>query len=86
MSKINDRVGAIQSANADEVRFFGYGKYVGTKIPCRGFLQEAQIPNPCIVLDNGKKVYGFECWWGDAEKIKKMIGDRTVIEVSPDDQ
>ena len=84
-SKINDRVGAIQSANDDEVRFFGYGKYVGDEIPCRGFLQELQMPNPCIVLDNGKKVYGFECWWGDAKKIENMIGDRKIIEVSTDD-
>jgi hypothetical protein len=83
MIELNTRVGAIQSADKDSVHFFGWGNYVGDEVPCRGFLQEAQIPNPCIVLDSGKKVYGFECWWGDAAKVEKMIDGRTIIDVIP---
>ncbi len=29
--------------------------------------------NPRIRLDNGKLVWGCECWWGDEEKVKKKI-------------
>ena len=81
MTTINSRVGAIQSADDKSVNFYGYGKYVGDEIPNRGWLQEAQIPNPCIVLDGGSKVYGFECWWGAADKVKEMIGDREIIAI-----
>ena len=87
MGEVNDYVGAVQKADDDTVWIYGYGKYVGDEVPCRGFLQKAQITNPCIVLDNGSKVYGFECWWGDAAEMKKFIGDRNIVEVAaPEDK
>ncbi len=81
MTKLNARVGAIKKADDDNVYLYGWGKYVGDEIPTRGWMKSAQIPNPCITLDNGKKVYGFECWWGPESRIKKMIGNRKIIEV-----
>jgi hypothetical protein len=79
MAKQGDRVGAIQSANGEEVMFYGYGVYEGDTIP-----PNFPIPNPTIKLDNGKTVYGYECWWGPEEKVREMIGNRKVAEVSPD--
>ena len=77
--KKGDRVGAIQSATDQEVIFFGYGVYDGDiDHPELGF------PNPRITLDNGRIVWGCECWWGAESKIKEMIGDRKVTDVSPD--
>jgi hypothetical protein len=79
MTKQGDRVGAIQSANSEEVMFYGYGVYEGDTIP-----PNCTISNPTIKLDNGKTVYGYECWWGPEEKVKEMIGNRKVTEVPPD--
>ena len=79
MAKQGDRVGAIRSANSEEVVFYGYGVYEGDTLP-----PDFPIPNPTIKLDNGKIVYGYECWWGPEEKVKEMIGGRKVTDVFPD--
>jgi hypothetical protein len=78
MRKVGDRVGAIQKGDEKEVHLFGYGVYEGDQIcPDLGF------PNPKILLDSGLVVWGFECWWGSEEKIKKMIGNKKIIIVEP---
>ena len=73
IAKAGARVGAIRDATDSKVNMFGYGVYDGDiKHPDLGF------PNPRITLDDGRIVWGCECWWGPEEKIKKIIGDRTV--------
>jgi hypothetical protein len=43
---------------------------VGDEVaPSRGY------PNPHIKLDDGKEVWGCECWWGPEDKIKAMVAD-----------
>jgi len=37
--------------------------------------------NPMIRLDNGNVVWGFQCWWGDEEKIAGWVGDRELVVV-----
>ena len=71
MSKIGEKVIAIKSISKDreKVNIFGYGEYLGEK-PCpelQGCL------NPCIRLDNGKIVWGYQCWWGNADRVEKEI-------------
>jgi len=75
MVKKGERVGAISSADEKGCRFFGYGIYEGDFVPPKtiGLSGRAGIPNPRIKLDNGKTVYGCECWWGGEEAIKKKI-------------
>lgn len=74
--KVGDRAGAILSTNDTEVRLLGYGVYDGYVMhPEHGF------ENPRITLDDGRHVWGMECWWGPEEKIKQMIGTRTVVNV-----
>ena len=71
MSKKGDRVIAIKniSENGEEVNIFGYGKYLGEK-PC---FELGGFPNPCVELDNGKIIWGYQCWWGDADRVEKEI-------------
>lgn len=74
-----DRVGAIMKADAHEVHLFGYGVYQGTiDSPYFG------APNPKINLDNGKTVWGYQCWWSHEARIKAMIGGRKIIMVEPE--
>lgn len=75
------RVGAICDADGEEVRLFGYGQYVGEEVPppeVKMFGIPMTMKNPKIVLDDGKVVWGCECWWGDEAKVKHSIGTRRV--------
>lgn len=80
MSKVvGSRVGAMQKADEKTVWMYGYGVYEGDKeCPSLGGML-----NPCIRLDNGKTVWGCECWWGSEEKVKATIAGRKVVEVDP---
>jgi len=70
---IGDRVGAVQSADEKEVRLFGYGIYEGD-MPH----PVMKMSNPKIRLDDGRVVWGCECWWGPEKQIKEFIGDKKV--------
>lgn len=77
MSKVGDRVGAIRNATCSDVFLYGYGVYSGDEETDLGF------PSPKITLDNGKVVYGYQCWWAPEEQIKKLIGSKKVTIVNP---
>ena len=86
------KVIAILDAEGDTVRIFGYGQYVGDEVPPKGVkffgmdLHDIGRANPKIVLDNGKVVWGCQCWWGDVEKAQKeIIKDRKVVVVDIDE-
>jgi hypothetical protein len=82
MKEIGKRVGAIQSADDKTVKLYGFGVYVGDEVPPDGFAHDVGMKNPKIQLDDGGVVWGQECWWGDEEAVKKMIGDREIIIVT----
>lgn len=78
--KAGDRAGAILgSADDGALEVLGYGTYDGDHVPpagsqgMAGALANAGISNPRITLDNGKVVWGCECWWGPEETIKQRI-------------
>ena len=75
------RVGAILSSDDRSVKFFGYGEHLGNRLP-----PNFPMPNPCIRLDTGQLVWGYECWWGPEDKIKAMIGEKTVEMVDLSDR
>ncbi len=77
----NERVGAIRSADDETVQFFGYGVHIGDRLP-----PDFPVENPCIRLDTGQLVWGYECWWGTEEKVKKLIGGRNVEMVDVSDR
>lgn len=89
---VGDRVGAVLGGDENEVQFLGYGVYEGEFTPeeAVGFLadalKEAGRKNPRIKLDNGKIVYGCECWWGGEERVKKMLEQyKKVVDVDIDE-
>lgn len=86
MREIGMRVGAVRSADDDAVYLFGYGVYEGDFMPPDSVLG-LDVPdnfrNPRIKLDNGNTVWGCQCWWGPEDQIKRMIGERTIVEVCP---
>ena len=83
------RVEAIVSANVLEVKLFGYGVYQGDEIPPLGIIgpfgemNQFGIRNPKIQLDSGEVVWGCECWWGPEDKVKTIIGTRTIKLITP---
>lgn len=89
---VRRRVVAIQSADTDEVRLYGYGSHMGDEVPPPGIqfmgidLNELGYPNPKILLDSGKVVWGCECWWGSEEKAKAMLAGRRIVEVDIDEE
>lgn len=80
--KPGSRVGALlsvqQSANTAEL--FGYGVYDGHRDP-PAHAPEWLGKNPHITLDNGKEVWGFECWWGPEDEVKQCLEGMTVTNV-----
>lgn len=85
--KPGSRVGAILSADAATVYLFGYGVYEGEDIPASGWMHDAKITNPKIRLDNGKTVWGYQCWWGLEDYVKAQCSGREVVIVeTPDEQ
>jgi len=91
--KIGERVGAVSSADETTVYLFGYGVYEGEEIPPKEVIMLGRRyidlcpgnTNPKIKLDDGKVVYGCECWWGSEDAVKKAIAGRKVEVVSIDD-
>lgn len=90
MINVGDRVGAVLSAGAGAVKLLGYGVYAGHFKPdvrVLGFDPE-ELPdgftNPKIQLDDGRVVWGCQCWWGPEDKVRQMIGDRNVVVVDLD--
>lgn len=76
------RVGAILSANKTTVNLIGYGVQIADAVPPRNVSRFGiQSPCPCIQLDDGNIVFGFECWWGPEERVRQIIGDRMVVHV-----
>jgi hypothetical protein len=89
MKKIGDRVGAVLSATATIVQFFGFGTYEGDFVPEEAVGLFAEIGrdmgriNPRIRLDDGEVIYGCECWWGSETEVRKQLEGREVIAVRP---
>lgn len=86
-TEIGTKVIAILEAKDGVVYLFGEGVYAGdfTVSPEAGGFNFGQ-KNPRIDLDNGKTVWGCECWWGPADQTKKRF-DKSCkwVEVDIDD-
>jgi hypothetical protein len=39
--------------------------------------------NPCIRLDDGRYVWGHECWWCSEKGIRETINGRVVVAADP---
>lgn len=72
MVKIGEEVIAVQSLEKGHLKVFGKGIYKGDHVPDKDPFNEAGIKNPCIELEDGSYVWGFECWWGSREGFAKQ--------------
>ena len=87
------RVGAILSAKGNVVRFLGYGVYEGDFDPEEGAdgslaeaMRELGFKNPRIRLDDGRIVWGIQCWWSAEEKVRAMISGKEIVMVDVNDK
>ena len=86
-TKPGDRVIALCSAKEGKVQSFGAGVYAGDFIPPKtaGGFNFGQN-NPRIDLDNGKTVWGCECWWGSEVVVRKRCeAAKGVVEIDIDE-
>lgn len=71
MAEIGKRVIAIRNVHEGAVYSYGEGVYAGDfLLPCKAKGFNFGQENPRIDLDNGKTVWGCECWWGSTERMK----------------
>lgn len=79
------RVIAIESLKDGICRSYGEGEYIGDKEPNGGWMKGTGIKNPCIKLDSGQYVWGYQCWWGEIkefnERYKNSIKETVIVEV-----
>lgn len=91
MKQIGDRVLAILGASNGVVKVIGEGIYEGNFVPREAVgqmaeaLVELEVENPRIKLDNGKIVYGCECWWGPVENMRKQCEGMKLVDVDIDE-
>jgi hypothetical protein len=91
MTKIGDRVVAVFESADNIVKIFGEGIYDGDFVPYEAagnmakMLSELDMKNPRIRLDNGKIVYGCECWWSSVDKFKEQTKNMTIVQVDIDE-
>ncbi len=89
--KVGDRFGAILTRREHLIFFLGYGTYDGHEIPpsyiggLGPLLNALQISNPKITLDNGKVIWGCECWWSSADIVQKLLDTHVVIDIGIDE-
>lgn len=88
-----DRVLALRSADCvTRIAYvYGEGVFVGYKRPPEGTVHPwgtidsetpADYTNPCIELDGGGMVWGFQCWWGAPEAVRSQLDGYTFEQVN----
>jgi len=85
MPKVGERVIAISHSDDETVWLFGFGVYEGDFVPEEAggplgeMCRDLKRGNPRIRLDNGKIIYGCECWWGSEEKTTLDTKKKIVV-------
>lgn len=86
--RIGDRVAAVANIKDGKVYFYGYGVYQGRHVPpIVHELDSLSKPqqNPRILLDSGKIIWGFECWWLRERDFMGTTPPETIELVDIDD-
>ncbi len=79
------RVCAIRSVEDGKVYLYGFGIYEGDFRPPVDIrfdnddMGGSGRTNPRILLDNGKVVWGFECWWSPENNIRELLKEADEI-------
>jgi len=77
------RVGVVLHVDEKEkiVQLIGFGEFIGHEVPdekAKGLcpvLRKLGKKNPKIQLDNGKIVWGGECWWTNETETKELLNE-----------
>lgn len=84
------RVTAIESFKNGVLRSYGEGELLEDKIPSIEPFKSIGLKNPCIKLDNGGYVWGFQCWWGETtkfnEKYEGKWTEKVIVEIPEEEQ
>ena len=80
------RVTAIQSFKNGVMKTYGDGYLINHKVPDIEPYKMLMLENPCIKLDSGRYVWGFECWWGSKDHVdsKYKAITKEIIMVEPE--
>lgn len=80
------RVFAIRSMKDGVCYSYGQGELIEKKVPDAEPFNKINLKNPCIKLDTGKYVWGFECWWGKVERFEEEYKPKIkeTVMVEPD--
>lgn len=81
MRQVGDRIGAILSAKKGEVKLLGFGIYAGREVAKP---EHGGWANHKLILDDGRVVWGYECWWGSEESVRHQIAGCKIINVTID--
>lgn len=76
MPQVNQKVIAIESMSDGVLKTYGEGEYLGDLVPDTAPFKDMNLKNPCIKLDSGGYVWGFQSWWGDADKVRKTYYEK----------
>jgi len=91
-AKPGERVFAIRDSKPDERKVYSYGAgvYRGYERPPNGTpspygVVDERFPdhytNPRIDLDRGGTIWGFQCWWGPEDVVRKKFEGFEFVEV-----
>lgn len=83
-----DRVIAYHYALGDRFGFLGEGTYYGdlhVPVEINKELSENANPTPLIILDNGKEIWGCECWYAKSELLRSCFRNLVWEEIDIDD-
>ncbi len=85
-AQVGERVGALLEVTDGVAYLIGYGVRLEDEVPeenAMGFgplLKENNITNPTLLMDDGTKVFGCECWWASEGHVKKICESSKKIE------
>ena len=65
------KVLAFQLLSLNVIKLYGEGIYIGDKIPNTTPFNRLKSTEPCILLDNGKYIWGYQCYWEDFDTFQK---------------
>lgn len=66
---------AIRDGKNKVLNIYGKGILIENQIPNIEPFNKLNVQNPCIKLENGKYIWGYQCWWGPTDKVKSKYKD-----------
>lgn len=78
--KPGDRIGAFAEIKDGEVKFLGYGEYLGDFET-----DDPKCMTAKLKLDDGVEAMGYQCVWGSEARVRREVGNRKLVPISLED-